>query len=119
MIMNEKCKFLANGVCASPINNKEIFCENIPAEWCYYKQLQELKANNGELKDTVTCLRVELDKQKTRLKNHIAKLEQENEELKDKIKKIQNRLSQIEYTASIDVRELRYDLIRIIENLEG
>lgn len=77
--MNEKCKFLANGVCASPINNKEIFCENIPAEWCYYKQLQELK---------------------------------------DKMSKIQNRLSQIEYTASIDVRELRYDLIRIIENDE-
>ena len=35
----EKCKFaLSNGQCASPINKKQKNCNEIPIEWCYYKQ---------------------------------------------------------------------------------
>lgn len=45
-----ECKFYNNGICASPINKKETKCKNIPSEWCYFKQLLQLKEENKELK---------------------------------------------------------------------
>lgn len=40
-----------NDVCASPINTQECKCSKIPVQNCYYKQLQQLKQENEELKN--------------------------------------------------------------------
>lgn len=47
-----KCRFYEfDGICGSPINKNELECNKITNEMCYYKQLQQLKAENEELKN--------------------------------------------------------------------
>lgn len=44
------CEFARlNDVCASPINTQECKCSEIPIQMCYYKQLQQLEAENKTL----------------------------------------------------------------------
>ena len=51
MEMNVKeCAFYNDKICKSPINKNCKECESIRIEHCYYKQLQQLKEENEELK---------------------------------------------------------------------
>lgn len=105
-----KCAFYNNGKCNNPNGMACNCCNNA---YCYYKELQQLKAENEKL---CTAIRNELPEQYDKrvseaesdiqwgvldrnatetefcknviyeTRNYIAKLEQENEELKNKLK---------------------------------
>jgi len=48
----EKCRFItSDGICKSPVNTKQKYCDEIPEEWCYYRQYMELEQENKELKE--------------------------------------------------------------------
>ena len=52
-IIVERCKFItSDGFCKSPINTTK-YCDEIPEEWCCYKQLQRLKQENEKLKEEI------------------------------------------------------------------
>lgn len=120
--MENKCNFY-DGICKSPINKSDLECSLIPIERCYYKQLQQLKQENEKL---CTAIRNELPEQYDKrvseaesdiewgvldrnatetefcknviyeTRNYIAKLKQENDELKNKLKEVQKFLERYE-----------------------
>jgi len=60
MEMNVKeCAFYNDKICKSPINKNCKECESIRIEQCYYKQLQQLKQENEELKEKIIKLNEE------------------------------------------------------------
>jgi hypothetical protein len=49
----ERCKFItSDGICKNPINTKQKYCDEVPEDWCYYRQYTELKQENKELRDS-------------------------------------------------------------------
>lgn len=71
------CMFVntTNGLCRSPINTNDKYCDEIPIERCYYKQLQQLKYD-------VECAELRNKYDKEQFDNELQRLKQENENLK-------------------------------------
>lgn len=80
------CKFARlNDVCASPINTQECKCSKIPIQMCYYKQLQQAKEENEELRSDNSMLLAKGDANAFVISN-----------LNFKIQKLQQCLDEIE-----------------------
>lgn len=83
-----ECKFYNNGICASPINKKEVKCKNIPSEWCYFKQRLQLKEELEEIKKEfqIEYLQDNTTGKRTYRSLTLLDVEQERDELKTKVK---------------------------------
>lgn len=58
----DKCKFITSkGQCKSPINQSQKYCDEIPIEWCYYKQLQKALKENDKLKQALEEIKEDLE----------------------------------------------------------
>lgn len=81
-----KCKFISTtGQCLSPINKSAKYCNEIPEEWCYYKQLKRKEQECEELKKLNEHTEIELESYfifEEDVNKQLDQLKAENETLK-------------------------------------